>query len=33
MGKGKARRVNRYSSEFKITAIKLSDMPGTLIKD
>lgn len=27
------RRVQRYSSEFKITAIKLADMPGTLIQD
>lgn len=33
MGKGKPRKVNRYSSEFKITAIKLAGMPNTLIKD
>lgn len=33
MGKGKPRKVNRYSNEFKLTAIKLSGMPGTLIKD
>jgi transposase len=33
MGKGKPRKVNRYSNEFKITAIKLAGMPHTLIKD
>jgi transposase len=33
MGKGKPRKVNRYSNEFKITAIKLAGMPKTLIKD
>lgn len=33
MGKGKLRRVNRYSNEFKITAIRLAGMQKTLIKD
>lgn len=33
MGKGKPRKVNRYSNEFKITAIKLAGMQKTLIKD
>jgi transposase len=33
MGKRKARKVNRYGNEFKITAIKLSGLPDTLIKD
>ncbi len=33
MGKGKMRRLNRYSNEFKITAIKLAGMPGVLIQD
>lgn len=33
MGRGRPRRVNRYSNEFKITAIKLAGMPGTLIQD
>jgi transposase len=27
------RRVHRYSNEFKITAIKLAGLPGTLIQD
>ncbi len=29
MGKGRARRVSRYSNEFKFTAIKLASLPGT----
>jgi len=33
MGKGRTRRVNRYSNEFKITAIRLASLPGTLIQD
>ncbi len=33
MGKGRTRRVSRYSNEFKITAIKLASLPGTLIQD
>ena len=33
MGKGRTRRVSRYSNEFKITAIRLASLPGTLIQD
>jgi transposase len=33
MGKGRMRRVSRYSNEFKITAIRLASLPGTLIQD
>ena len=33
MGKGRTRRVSRYSNEFKITAIRLAGLPGTLIQD
>ena len=33
MPKGRMRRVHRYSNEFKITAIKLASLPGTLIQD
>jgi hypothetical protein len=33
MGTGRMRRVHRYSNEFKITAIKLASLPGTLIQD
>jgi len=33
MGKGRMRRVHRYSNEFKITAIRLASLPGTLIQD
>jgi transposase len=33
MAKVKMRKVSRYSNEFKITAIRLADMPGTLIQD
>jgi len=33
MGKGRMRRVGRYSNEFKITAIRLASLPGTLIQD
>ena len=33
MGKGRMRKVQRYSNEFKITAIRLASMPGTLIQD
>lgn len=33
MPKGRMRRVHRYSNEFKITAIKLAGLPGTLIQD
>ena len=33
MGKGRTRRVSRYSNEFKITAIRLAILPGTLIQD
>ena len=33
MAKGRMRRVHRYSNEFKITAIKLASLPGTLIQD
>jgi transposase len=27
------RRVNRYSNEFKITAVKMTTLPGTLVQD
>ena len=33
MGAGRMRRVHRYSSEFKITAIRLAGLPGTRIQD
>jgi transposase-like protein len=33
MGKGRMRKLQRYSNEFKITAIKLADLPGTRIQD
>ena len=33
MAKGRTRRVSRYSNEFKITAIRLASLPGTLIQD
>jgi transposase len=33
MGTGRMRRVHRYSNEFKITAIRLASLPGTLIQD
>ena len=33
MGAGRMRRVHRYSNEFKITAIRLASLPGTLIQD
>lgn len=33
MAKGRTRRVSRYSNEFKITAIRLAGLPGTLIQD
>ncbi len=33
MAKVKMRKVNRYSNEFKITAIRLAGMPGTLLQD
>ena len=33
MPKGRMRRVHRYSNEFKITAVKLTALPGTLIQD
>ena len=33
MPKGRMRRVHRYSNEFKITAVKLAGLPGTLIQD
>jgi transposase len=33
MGKGRMRRVHRYSNEFKITAIRLAGLPETLIQD
>lgn len=29
----KMRKVHKYSDEFKITAIKLTDLPGTFIQD
>jgi transposase len=29
----KMRKVHKYSSEFKVTAVKLAGMPGTLIQD
>jgi transposase len=29
----KMRKVHRYSNEFKVTAVKLAGMPGTLIQD
>ena len=29
----KMRKVHKYSNEFKITAVKLTEMPGTLIQD
>jgi transposase len=29
----KMRKVHRYSNEFKITAVKLTEMPGTFIQD
>ncbi|HME44999.1 MAG TPA: transposase [Syntrophorhabdales bacterium] len=33
MPQGRMRRVHRYSNEFKITAVKLTALPGTLIQD
>ena len=33
MAKVKMRKVGRYSNEFKITAIRLANLPGTLIQD
>jgi hypothetical protein len=27
------RRVNRYTNEFKITAVKMTTLPGTLVQD
>ena len=33
MGKGRMRKVGRYSNEFKITAIRLASLPGALIQD
>jgi transposase len=33
MAKIRVRRVGRYSNEFKITAIRLANLPGTLIQD
>ena len=33
MGKGRMRRVSRYSNEFKITAIRLAGLPGALVQD
>ena len=33
MGIGRMRKVQRYSNEFKITAIRLAGLPGTLIQD
>jgi transposase len=33
MAKGRTRRLSRYSNEFKITAIRLANLPGTLIQD
>lgn len=33
MAKVKMRKVSRYSNEFKITAIRLASLPGTLIQD
>ncbi len=33
MAKGGMKKVNRYSNEFKITAIRLAGMPGTLLQD
>jgi len=33
MARVRMRRVSRYSNEFKITAIRLSSLPGTLIQD
>ncbi len=33
MARVRMRRVGRYSNEFKITAIRLASLPGTLIQD
>jgi transposase len=33
MGIGRMRKVQRYSNEFKITAIRLAGLPDTLIQD
>jgi transposase len=33
MARVRMRRVSRYSNEFKITAIRLARLPGTLIQD
>ena len=33
MGKPGLQKTNRYSNEFKATAVKLSDVPGVLIQD
>jgi transposase len=33
MARAKMRKVHRYSNEFKITAVRLTDLPGTLIQD
>ena len=33
MAKVKMRKVSRYSNEFKVTAIRLASLPGTLIHD
>jgi len=33
MARVRMRKVSRYSNEFKITAIRLANLPGTLIQD
>ncbi len=33
MARANMRKVHRYSNEFKITAVRLTDLPGTLIQD
>jgi len=33
MARAKMRKVHRYSNEFKITAVRLTNIPGTLIQD
>ncbi len=33
MARIRMRRMGRYSNEFKVTAIRLASLPGTLIQD
>lgn len=33
MAKGRTKKVQRYTAEFKLKAVKLSQLPGVLVKD